>query len=308
MEMIGISHLDIGSANLAYRVFGTGKINVVIESALNSCGAEWWHIGEALAGKYTVLVYDRAGYGASSASRLARTPKNIAGELRQLLAHLEVERRVILVGHSQGGLYVQQYSRLYPDSVKGVVLIDPLSANDNRFKELLSADDYARSGVGKVKNLKMGYWLARIGLGFLLRPLLKKAPPFYYYDKFSAEAADCILRSSTRARQYKTAIDEYLLSHADEHITDLKAGQGFPSIPLVLITHTSEIAVEENMHYGGISRELAERVEGIWQEIMAEYLTFSAYSVFMQAKASSHYVHLTEYPLLEAALAKAAVD
>jgi hypothetical protein len=52
------------------------------------------------------------------------------------------------------------------------------------------------------------------------------------------------------------------------------------------------------MKYGNNSREFATKVENIWQDIMKEYLNFSNKSIWIQAKNSSHYIHLTEQQLL----------
>lgn len=297
-----MDYIETESARLAYRVFGSGPIDVIVETALNSCSAEWWHIGESLSAQHCVLVYDRAGYGTSSQSGLDRTPANIVRELRQLLSHLDMAAKVILVGHSQGGLYVQKFARMYPDLVRGVVLIDPLSAGDGRFWAELSPNECRQGGVDKLANLKAGYALTRLGLGFLLRPLLKKAPPFHYYSGFSKEATDYLLSALTRARQYRTAIAEYTLAHQPEHLVGLAAAEGFPDIPIMLITHDSEVSIEETMHYGGTSREFAEKVERIWQEVMQEYLLFSRQSKLLRAGHSSHFVHLTEPEILFSAL------
>lgn len=37
----------------------------MIDTAIGSCSAEWWHIAEILSKKYKVIIYDRAGYGNS---------------------------------------------------------------------------------------------------------------------------------------------------------------------------------------------------------------------------------------------------
>jgi hypothetical protein len=293
---------DIGTAKLAYRIFGSGKVRIVIEAALCSCSAEWWHIAQKLSDRYTVLVYDRAGYGTSTVSKLDRTPLNIARELYGLLNSLEISERLVLIGHSQGGLYVQQFARLYPEMVEGVLLLDPLSADDNRFKELLSEEEYRKSGVDKVRTYKLGAAITGTGLGFLLRPLLKKAPPFFYKAGFSNEAETYIMACLTKPRQYKTAIAEYELSHSESEISHLKRKGNFPEIPMVLVTHNSEISINESIYYGNTTRELAQRVETIWQELMMEYLSFSSRSSLLQAKESSHYIHLTEEGLVEEAL------
>lgn len=68
----------------------------------------------------------------------------------------------------------------------------------------------------------------------------------------------------------------------------------FPEIPLILVTHDSKTAIDEIVYYCGTTSEVAEKVESIWQNIMKEYLSFSSKSRLIQAKKSSHYIHLTE--------------
>lgn len=296
---------DIGTAKLAYRIFGNGGVNIVIEAALNSCSAEWWHIAEGLANRFTVLVYDRAGYGTSSVSQLKRTPQNIADELYQLILKVGITGKIVFIGHSQGGLYIQQFVRSYPELVKGIILVDPLSANDDKFMDLLSPGEYKKSGVNKLQALKMGAAITSIGLGFLLKPLLKKAPPFYYCKDFSEAAVKYMLSCLIKSKQYKTAVSEYLLSHMENEIKDLKVKGNFPEIPLILVTHNSKACVEEIMYYGNTTKELAEKIESIWQNIMKEYLYFSPKAKLMQAEKSSHYIHLTEFEIVESALDEA---
>lgn len=301
--MINPDFSDIGSSVLAYKKFGNGKVQIVVETSLNSCMGEWWHLAEKLSETYTVLLYERAGYGRSSKSSLPRTPKNISEELHKLISSVDHDDKMIFIGHSQGGLYLQQYARMYPDTVRGLVLIDPLSANDNKWRELLNEDEFKKSGADKTVNLRLGYSICRIGLGFLLRPLIKMSPPFYYYKGFSRDAVMYILSALTKAKQYKTALEEYELSHRPEETECLKKKEGFPDVPIVLITHASDFVMKETIYFGGASEELAQKVENIWQDLMKEYLSFSSNSRHIQAKDSGHFLHLTEFSLVEEALA-----
>ncbi|MFW5793818.1 MAG: alpha/beta fold hydrolase [Bacteroidota bacterium] len=298
--------VDVGSAKLQCCIFGENRDNaIVIEAALASSSAEWWHIAEQLSQHAIVITYDRAGYGLSTLSKLARTPKNISKELYLLLTRLNIKNKVMIVGHSQGGLYAQQFSRDYPDKVKSLVLIDPLSANDNMFLELLTKEEYKKSGVDKTKGLQVGALLCRLQLGALLRPMLKKGIPFYYYKNFSEKAEKYILDSLTKYSHYKTALYEYNLAHCDDEVRHLKTKEGFPEIPITLITHDSTIVIDEIMKFGLASKELAIKIEGIWQELMKEYLTFSSVTKWFQAERSSHYIHLTDTKLvLESILEK----
>ncbi len=292
---------DVGTAKLAYFTFGTGQPNVVVEESMGSCSAEWWHIAEKLSERYTVLVYDRAGYGKSSRSKLQRTPKNVASELFQLLESIGVEDSVVLIGHSLGGLYAEQFARAHPELIAGLVLLDPMSANDNVFKEKLSAEEYKQSGVDKTSGLKLGSRVCKAHLGFLLKSFLKKAPPFYYYN-FDKEAQEYLFSALTKASLYETAIEEYKMAHDECEVANLKTKGSFPAIPLVLITHASKAAIDEIIYYGNMKKEGAEKVEALWQTLMKECLNYTPKAKFIQAEKSSHYIHLTEPNLLWTAL------
>ena len=70
--------IQLQSAAITYEKYGEGDVNLVIEIGLGASMAEWRRLAKNLAGRHTVLLYQRAGYGASSTSTLERTPENIA--------------------------------------------------------------------------------------------------------------------------------------------------------------------------------------------------------------------------------------
>lgn len=289
---------QISTATLAYQIYGTGKIDLVIEKGLGALAAEWQPIAKKLALKHTVLLYERAGYGESSSSSLLRTPENIAEELYELLQGLECKEQIILLAHSQGGLYAQKFVRKYPAFVKKLILLDPLSAGDDRFCKELTAEEFRKSGVDKTAGLKINLLLAKLHLGCFIRSMMRKAPPFYYYDGFLEEEKKYILDALTKSRLYQTALAEYQLSHEEEQISDLKEKAEFPDIPIILITHNSETEIGEICAFGGASREQAEKIEKLWQQLMKEYLNFSTESRYECAVKSSHYIHLTDMELV----------
>ena len=71
--------IQLPSAALAYEKFGDGAVNLVIEMGLGASMAEWRQLAEQLARDSAVLLYQRAGYGASSTSTLERTPEKLPG-------------------------------------------------------------------------------------------------------------------------------------------------------------------------------------------------------------------------------------
>ncbi len=283
---------DIGTAKIAYRIFGTPPVSIVIEGALNSCNAEWWEFCAELKG-HSVLVYDRAGYGESSVSTLQRTPEKIVNEFSTLLINLGIKNDFVLIGHSQGGLYATLFTLLHPEKVRALILLDPLSYRDNDFKSLLSDKEFRASGVDKSNTIKIGRLLTGLHLGFLFKGLLKRNPPFNYHT-FTTDAENYILKSLMQSKQYSTALEEYRLSHDETQLAYFKGFDQQVSTKFILVTHSSSKLIDEYISIWGVDKDLAEKVENIWQKLMEAMITFSKNSEKLTAPNSGHYIHLTD--------------
>lgn len=289
---------EIEGQNISYCIFGEGDIDLVIEMGLGAVAGEWWHIAEQLSKQFTVLLYER-GRNITK----PRSPKNIAVELHTLLKKLPCKSKMILLAHSQGGLYAQQFARMYPDMIRGIVFVDPLSANDNTYKSVFStAEEQKKSGFDKSENFVIMRKMASWHLGFVIKLIMRKAPPFYYYNQFSPEAKKYILNELTKVSLHDASLAEYRLAHEEKEICQLKAKENFPQIPVVLITHGSEFETKEIMEFGQTTKDFAAKVEELWQSLMQEYLTFSEQSILLRANNSGHYIHLTDFEVVMQAL------
>ncbi|MEM8927177.1 MAG: alpha/beta hydrolase [Bacteroidota bacterium] len=72
------------------------------------------------------ISYDKLGIGKSQLADTPRTLENVASELRELLTKENiVNAPMILVGHSMGGSVARYYLHRYPDTIIGLILIDP---------------------------------------------------------------------------------------------------------------------------------------------------------------------------------------
>lgn len=283
--------------NNRYCILGSGKIDIVIELGIATSIGEWYSTALKFSQKKTILIYER-----SRDINTSRTPEIIANELEELLSNLECNEKIIIIAHSQGGLYASQYARLYPNRLKGLILIDPLSPFDNRYKDVLNPEEQKKSGFDKSANLVLMSKFAKLHLGFIIKMIMRKAPPFYYYKGFNKEESKDILSNLTKPNMSIASLSEYNCAHDENNLITLKTKEGFPQIPLILITHNSEFLINEIMMFGQTDRPLAEKAENLWQDIMKEYLAFSDKSTFIQAKNSGHYIHLTEPELITQAL------
>ena len=280
-----------------YTIFGSKTVDVVIEMGLGACIAEWESFARELGKNHGVLVYERAGINHSDKCDEERTPTNIAEELKRLIDEIPHEKKIVIIGHSQGGMYASEFCGIYPEIVKGLILLDPLSIEDNRFKKELTARELKKSGADKSKNFMILEVLAKLGLKNVVKKVMSQAPPFYY-AVFSEEQKEDILNSLVNITHLNTCREEYRLAHDDEALRNMVSKDKYPDIPIILVTHSSEEAIRENMEFGRNSRSFAVRIEQLWQEIMKVYLDYSERAIWMQAKKSTHYIHLTEPELI----------
>ena len=280
-----------------YTIFGSKTVDIVIEMGLGACIAEWESLARELGKNHGVLVYERAGINHSDKSDEERTPTNIAEELKRLIDEIPHDEKIVIIGHSQGGMYASEFCGIYPEIVKGLILLDPLSIEDNRFKKELTARELKKSGTDKSKNFIILEMLTKLGLKGVVKKVMSQAPPFYYAG-FSEEQKEDILNSLVNITHLNTCREEYRLAHDDEALRNMVSKNKFPDIPIILVTHSSEEAIRENMEFGRNSRSFAVRIEQLWQEIMKVYLDYSERAIWMQAKKSTHYIHLTEPELI----------
>lgn len=99
---------------------------VVFESGLRGTLDQWDKVLDAVSPEASVFAYNRPGYVNSEASDTPRDGATIVRQLRQVLRHKGLQPPYVLVGHSLGALYMQQFARTYPNEVMGIVLVDGL--------------------------------------------------------------------------------------------------------------------------------------------------------------------------------------
>jgi pimeloyl-ACP methyl ester carboxylesterase len=176
--------VDIGDGRKLYLLEkGSGGPTVVFESGIAATNLNWFYIQETVSRFTGTVSYDRSGLGWSSPCRSARTPGNIATELRALLQSAGIKPPYVLVGHSFGGLVMRRFALMHPEDVVSVMLVDPMRcdewppANPNkqamvdRGKRLSSyAIPIARVGLARLavtsllcRSGRLSRWLAHAG-------------------------------------------------------------------------------------------------------------------------------------------------
>jgi pimeloyl-ACP methyl ester carboxylesterase len=102
---------------------------VILESGAFGSAADWDLVLDDLAKGGRVCAYDRAGIGRSPPRTGGPGVAAIAGELKDLLDQLGESRPVILVGHSNGALYIETFAAMWPDRVAGLVYVNGVNSD-----------------------------------------------------------------------------------------------------------------------------------------------------------------------------------
>jgi len=96
---------------------------VVFEGGFAQDAIIWHLVQEKVAAFAPTLAYDRAGLGWSAPSDTKRDATQIATELDALLDTLTIDR-VVMVGHSMGGIYARRLWQHNPERVAGMVFVE----------------------------------------------------------------------------------------------------------------------------------------------------------------------------------------
>jgi pimeloyl-ACP methyl ester carboxylesterase len=112
---------EVNGINLAYQVRGEGPpLVLVMGYRLNSTAWPVSFIGQ-LARWFTVITLDNRGTGRSDKPIEGYAIANMARDVRGLLDELEYAQ-VHMLGYSMGGAIAQEFTRQFPDRIKGLIL------------------------------------------------------------------------------------------------------------------------------------------------------------------------------------------
>lgn len=124
--------VDVGTHKLmTYTELKNSKYLVVFESGHGNDHTSWYSTGkssEIVTISNTinadVLLYDRAGYGKSEFNTEPRNINKLTSELEKVIDNFSNGRKVILVGHSLGGMIIRDYAIKNPNKVVGLLFVD----------------------------------------------------------------------------------------------------------------------------------------------------------------------------------------
>lgn len=118
--------IDVGGRTLHLYCTGAGSPTVILEAGYGDDWSSWRLVQPALAPTMRVCSYDRAGIGESEPAPAPRSAADTVADLHALLKCAGLPGPYVMVGSSYGGLAVRLYAATYPESIAGIVLVDPV--------------------------------------------------------------------------------------------------------------------------------------------------------------------------------------
>ena len=106
---------------------------------------------------FRVVAPDQIGYGRSSKPIVPYNFNDMARNTRAILQRLKIDR-VMVVGHSMGGMLATRFATQYPGMVERVVLYNPIGLVDQRFTRPAGSVDeaYTQTLASTYQTVKAG--------------------------------------------------------------------------------------------------------------------------------------------------------
>jgi len=117
------------NTKIAYSDTGKGTAVVFLHGFLEN-SSMWDAFIPELSKKYRIITIDLLGHGQTECLGYLHTMEDQADMVFSVLTELRV-RKAVIAGHSMGGYVALAFAELYPDSVKGIALINSTSVADN---------------------------------------------------------------------------------------------------------------------------------------------------------------------------------
>lgn len=135
------------NTKIAYSETGKGTTVVLLHGFLENSTMWNSHI-EALAKRNRVVCIDLLGHGQTDCLGYVHSMEDQADMVQHVLHELKI-RKAILIGHSMGGYVALAFAELYPEMMKGLVLLNSTSRADS--------DERKANRTRAIKAVKQNY-------------------------------------------------------------------------------------------------------------------------------------------------------
>ncbi len=293
LEVIYIKTLvDIGDKKLEVWMKGNGR-TIIIQPGMISPLAEWKALCEDLSRHARVIIYNRAGCGKSDKGITKRNRKENAKDLNALINKLSVTSPIIL-GHSYGGLILQQFAQEYPNVASEFVLVDSTSFDAYKVDEVeLEGEDgnSTEAWIGKCKTYSgLSKKDLQVEMADWINELKEILPSSSHIEVEEFMSNPSMFESLSEELEYD------LLSKETNHY------KSFPETFTIVIGRDPKASIIEMVESEGLHKSEAEDIENIWQNLIHNQTKLNSNTKYILAEDSGHSVHLEKPEVIKGAV------
>jgi 3-oxoadipate enol-lactonase len=115
--------VEVGGRRVFYAERGHGRPLVLLHG-WGQDHSSWAAVLELLSSRYRLIAVDLRGHGRSDVSGPGFSFAGLSDDVFALMQQLGIEGSAVLVGHSMGGMVVQQLAVDHPEAARAVVILD----------------------------------------------------------------------------------------------------------------------------------------------------------------------------------------
>lgn len=221
--------VDVDGKQMHIACQGEGSPTVILDAGTGGWSIAWEEVTPELAQETQVCAYDRAGLGWSEAADDARTPQDIADDLKALLDAASISAPYIMTGFSYTGLSARLFSAQHPEDVVGLILVDPTTEFDNELMdENLMRQQRATVGIYQTFGLA-----ARLGLVRFLDP--REMAPYAPFIPENAAKPDIYYSFVSEPLWWETSRKEFVSRLNNETLVNIRDNGTMRDIPTIII-------------------------------------------------------------------------
>ena len=135
------------NTKISYTDQGKGNAVILLHGFLEN-STMWDYLAPVLAKKNRVICIDLLGHGQTDCLGYIHSMEDMADAVHQVISELKI-RKAIIVGHSMGGYVALAFAELYPEMMKGLVLLNSTSRADS--------DERIANRTRAIKAVKQNY-------------------------------------------------------------------------------------------------------------------------------------------------------
>ena len=124
-----MNHIQFKNTGIAYSDTGKGTAIVLLHGFLEN-QKMWDNYIVTFAKKNRVITIDLLGHGETECLGYVHSMEDNAEAVHAVLSDLRI-RKAIFVGHSMGGYVALAFAEMYPDAIKGLVLLNSTAKADS---------------------------------------------------------------------------------------------------------------------------------------------------------------------------------